>query len=107
MNIEAREVLRVLRAILPHDQEKPITGRAIEEGWQVDPRSVAASVALLTEEGYAVCSGGRGYFYARTRAEFEEHLEKEDQRAMALLSKTSQARKNFVDQPSLFEIEAA
>ncbi len=49
-----------------------------------------------------ICSCGRGYFQG-TQQEFMAHLEKERNRAVEILRKTSGGKKNMINELSLFE----
>ncbi|MEW6511864.1 MAG: hypothetical protein AB1428_13010 [Bacteroidota bacterium] len=99
--------LDVLRMILRHRKEQPIKGEQIEEITGVPAREVAAIVASCTKRGFAVCSGSHGYWMAATLAEFEEHLEKERKRGVEVLQKVHKAKKNYLNQVTLFDQVAA
>lgn len=99
----AIQVLIVLRIILRHRKDTPIKGTQISEITSLDEREIAKIAGLLGRQGFAVCSGANGYYYAGDEAEWKAHLKKEHDRAMALLSKVSEAQRNHVSQCTLFE----
>ena len=107
MTIPIENALDVLCVIYRHTKADPVTAEAIGMATGVDARTIAFVFEVATRRGFALCSGGRGYYRAETREEWEDHLEKERLRAMALLTKVSDARTNYVGQFTLFEIREA
>jgi len=98
--------LDVLRTILRHTSADPIKGEQIQQLTGVPAREVADLVSKFTKQGFMVCSGSRGYFQG-TKQEFMEHLEKERNRAVEILRKTSGGKKNVINELTLFEQQAA
>ena len=100
-----RRSLAALRIIMRHTKDNPVKGEALAELVGVNYRTIPAFVAEYTRQGFAVCSGAHGYWLAKDRAEWEEHLEKEHHRAVEQLEKISEARKNYVEDITLLERE--
>ena len=98
--------LDVLRTILRHSSADPIKGEQIQQLTGVPAREVADLVSKFTKQGFMICSCGRGYFQG-TQQEFMAHLEKERNRAVEILRKTSGGKKNMINELSLFEQQAA
>ncbi len=100
-------ILDVVRVILRHTKNDPIKAEQIKELTGIDPRVTAEIVSEATTRGFAICSGGRGYYQARDYAEFMEHCEKERRRAVDVLHKVHQGKRNYTNEITLFDIEAA
>jgi hypothetical protein len=98
--------LDVLMTILRHTSAEPVKGEQIQQITGVPAREVADLVSKFTKRGFPICSGSRGYFQG-TRQEFMEHLEKERNRAVEILRKTSGGKKHMINELTLFEQQAA
>ncbi len=85
----------------------PIKGETIQQITGIDKRIVAEMLREFEKRGFPICSGTNGYKYARTRIEFLRHLVKERQRARSILYKVSKASKARIEEPTLFNQEAA
>ncbi len=80
-----------------------ITGAKLSEVLGIDTRTIAELAGILTEEGYWVCSG-IGCWYATSEKDWVHHqLTKERDRGIAIIRKTVEAKKNSVNEPTLFE----
>lgn len=104
----AFHVLIFLRFLVRHrGKENAVTAEQIENALGFDPRHTADLAAFVGRQGFAVCSGATGYHYAANEKEWSEHLEKERNRALVVLERVEESRKNHVDQITLFETKPA
>lgn len=104
----AVQVLTLLRFIVKHPgKSNAVKAGQIQNALGLDPRTTADIAGFLVKHGYSVCSCADGYFYAASEQEWTEHLNKERDRAIALLMKVKEARKNHVHQITLFEQKPA
>jgi len=97
--------MRLLRALLRHKGENnAITAETLSTILGADTRTIAELVGILTEEGYWICSG-MGYWWAEDERQWIDYqLKKERDRGIAIIRKTVRARKNSVNEPTLFEM---
>ncbi|MFA5313741.1 MAG: hypothetical protein WC375_10590 [Methanomassiliicoccales archaeon] len=98
--------LRMLRVLLKHvGKSNALSGKQLSEMFGVDTRAIADMAGMLTQEGFWVCSG-MGYWYAENKEQWNHQLNKEQNRGIEILKKVHNAKKNSVDEPSLFEVAA-
>ena len=105
--VELDKGLDVLRIILRHTRDHPIKAAAIEELTGVDTRHVSELFAEFTRRGFPVCSGAGGFWRAQTEKEFQDQLAKERDRAIDILRKVNGGKRNFCNNLTLFEQDAA
>ena len=95
--------LAVLKCILRHSKEDPVKAKSITELTGADRREIQYIVEIAVELGYPVCSGPFGYYQPKSDEERNEYLNREHDRAIAILAKTSAAKKSSFSQVSFFE----
>jgi len=85
----------------------PIKAERISEITGIDPRIVAEMLREFEKRGFPICSSAKGYKYASSRFEYLRHLVKERRRALSILDKVSKGQKARIEEPTLFNQEAA
>lgn len=108
MNLEVRARyaclhLKVLRMVLRHRNGAHVKGEKIGMAFSIHPRVVAEIIGNLRREGYHVCSGDEGYCYADTLEQWEQDLDKERGRGVAILDRVSDSKRNTVNAFELFD----
>jgi hypothetical protein len=100
----AKYTLQLLKTLLRHrGEDTAITGAQLSDVLGIDTRIVAEIAGLLTAQGFWICSGN-GYWYAYNEENWKEfQLNKERDRGIAIIRKTVAAKKNCVNEPTLFE----
>ena len=67
------EIMRYL-----HDhhkgEDKAILSRNLERLFELDGRSLRRKISKLREDGYRICSGPHGYYYAANQEEYWNYL---------------------------------
>ena len=67
------EIMRYL-----HDhhkgEDKAILSRNLERLFELDGRSLRRKISKLREDGYRICSGPHGYYYAANEEEYWNYL---------------------------------
>ena len=49
--------------------DKAVFSRELQFVFQLDGRNIRRNIAKLRQEGYPICSGENGYYYAQTQSE--------------------------------------
>ena len=55
-------------------EDKAILSRNLERLFELDGRSLRRKISKLREDGYRICSGPRGYYYAANQEEYWNYL---------------------------------
>ena len=100
--IDFERGLALLRIVQRHGRQNPITGEQLEALTGIDTRVIAEAIGAAAQQGVRVASCGQGY-YAPTKLEVQEYLDREKKRLKSLGWKISQVKKNQNNELSLFE----
>jgi len=101
---EVAKMLRLIKCIARHTADNPIKAQSIcDDIGNITTREISTLVNVATSEGFRICSGSLGYYYARTEQEFKDHLRKERERGIECIKKAVAAQRNYFNHPSLFD----
>lgn len=70
------KITAILRYLHDHHMgaNKAILSRNLERYFELDGRSLRRKITSLREEGYPICSGPKGYYFAASEEEFISYL---------------------------------
>ena len=90
----AAEVYQIIRG---YSSSRPIKSYKIERWLGVSGATVRGAVSLLRENGFRVCSGGRGYYYDYSGKETAKTVAHLRQRAKRMLNVANKLEESYAE----------
>jgi predicted transcriptional regulator len=95
--------LDIFKIILRHTEAAPVKAEKIVDMTGAPERMVTDVLKVFERSGFNVCSRGIGFFAAANDEEFKRHNQKEMERGKKIIVKAVQAKKNRINQPTIFD----
>ena len=106
----AKLTLKVLQRIRQRGPDNPIKCKTLADEFSVNMRVITAIVETSRDAGEWICAAQKppyGYYYAQSKHQLAQHIEKEHQRCMQQLARHKKQLDYTPQDPSLFDQEAA